>query len=252
MLDFDHTYTNDDNYRFLKKLEKYGFKLMDSETEHPGKHFCRFIGFTENPLRRRQYIEFVKVKKNGIKITKPGVSFGCTKELKSYFEKIKDKLPAKYEHKNYNWKEDNKNYNPGWNFVTFKKVKLKGLVPWITEYEKPANAKRKKRPRIIHPNGVQRILGLHYDLDEAGVKFFEELLGKKIKDKVKLSCGTIFHFNKAKKTKLNFIHLECKNLKKLKVDFYYDEEMKFFGNDACVINNPNMMWNLVITQKKKK
>jgi hypothetical protein len=50
---------------------------------------------------------FVNVKKNGEACSVPGVSFGYTKGLKSYFNKIKNKVAAKFEHKNNNWKEDN-------------------------------------------------------------------------------------------------------------------------------------------------
>ncbi|MBC7540552.1 MAG: hypothetical protein H7281_17135 [Bacteriovorax sp.] len=142
MIFLDHSYTNDDKHSFLKKLEKYGFKLSENEVEHPVKQFCRFIAFTGNPLRSYQYLEFVNVKKNGEACSVPGVSFGYTKGLKNYFNKIKNKVAAKFEHKNYKWKEDSVSDLPGWNFVTFDKVKLKGIFPWFTIHQKRKNERK--------------------------------------------------------------------------------------------------------------
>lgn len=250
MIFLDHSYTNDNNHKFLKKLEKHGFKLSESEVEHPGKQFCRFIAFSGNPLRSYQYLEFVNVKKGGQECKKPGVSFGSTKGLKKYYNKIKTKIKAEFEHKNYEWKIDNESILPGWNFVTFDKSMPEGIYPWFTEYEK--SAKRKKRRKVIHPNGVQKISSFHFDLTDSGIKFFEVILGIKIKKSIRLSCGTEFYFNKAKTNKLKTIHLECKSLKKLKNNFPYDEEMEFLGKDAVRIKNPNSMWDIVITQNSWK
>lgn len=247
MIFLDHSYTNDKNHKFLKKLEKHGFKLSENEVEHPGKQFCRFIAFTGNPLRTYQYLEFVKVKNGGYDCKMPGISFGHTKGLKNYYNKIKNKIAAGFEHKNYEWKEDSVSYLPGWNFVTFDKSIPKGIFSWFTEYEKSNSVKRKKRNKVTHPNGVQKIASFHLDVNKAGIKFFENILGKKIKDSIRLSCGTEFYFNKAKTNKLKTIHLECKNFKKLKNNFPFDEEIKFLGKDGVLITNPNLMWDIVIT-----
>jgi len=92
MLFLDHTFTNDDNHCFLKKLEKCGFTLSTEEVEHPGKAFCRFIKLNGNTPRGLQYLEFIHIGRSGAKCTKPGISFGYRKGLKDYYNKLKKKL----------------------------------------------------------------------------------------------------------------------------------------------------------------
>lgn len=245
MLFLDHTFTKDEKHQFLKKLEKSGFRLAENEVVHPGKVFCRFIYFIGNTPRTYQYLEFVHIGKGGEECSKPGISFGYRKGLKSYYDKLKRKFNVRYSHKNYEWKKDSKRILPGWNFVTFKNLKIKGFFPWITEYEK-SKAKQAKK-KILHPNGVKKIVGLHFDINAAGKRFFEDFFGKKIKDSITLSCGTTFYFNKAKSNKLNTVHLECKNLNTFKKKFPYDEAIQFLGKEAVVIKNPSGMWDINIT-----
>lgn len=247
MLFLDHTFTNDDNHRFLKKLEKSGFKLSTEEVEHPGKAFCRFIKLNGNTPRGLQYLEFIHIGKGGEKCSKPGISFGYRKGLKDYYNKLKKKFAVNYEHKNYAWKEDSTSVLPGWNFVTFKKLKFRGFFPWITEYEK---RKLKAKNKVIHPNGVHNIASFHFEVNDAGLDFFEKLLGKKIIDCAQLSCGTEFYFTKGRGNKLKLVHLECKSIKKFKEKFLYDQEVSFIGKEAVLIKNPNKMWDVVISEKQ--
>jgi len=87
MLYFDHTYTNDPRHRFLKRLEKLGFNLDEKGVEHPGRQFCRFIMFPKpSSPRKCTYLEFVNVKPGGDAITKPGISLGYSKALKSVID----------------------------------------------------------------------------------------------------------------------------------------------------------------------
>lgn len=244
MIFFDHTYTYDNHFQFLKKLEKCGFKLSKEEVEHPGKVFCRFIRLSGNTPRGLQYLEFVHIGKGGEKCAVPGVSFGYRKGLKNYYNKLKKKFEVTYAHKNFDWKKDNKSILPGWNFVNFKKLKFRGFFPWITEYERIVHNKKK----IIHPNGVHRLASLHFEVNDKGLDFFEKLLGKKINDCVMLSCETEFYFTKRRSNKLKVIHLECKSLNKLKNKFPYDQEVVFLGKDAVLIKNPNKMWDIIISQ----
>lgn len=248
MIFFDHTYTNDQNHRFWKKLKKYGFNLLDQEVEHPGKAFCTFISFNGDTNRGYHYLEFVNVKKGGVKCSYPGLAFGYKKGLRVLLKKIKNKFDVKFEHKNYNWKEDNKSDLPGWNFLTFKKLKFRGITTWFNEFEKHSEDQKNKIVKVTHPNGVQKFSSLHFELNDEGLKFYEELFGKKIKNGTRLACGTMFYYTKAKSNKMTVIHLECKSLKKLKGNFPYDGALNFLGKEAVRIRNPNLMWDIVITE----
>ena len=219
---------------------------MDQEVEHPGKAFCTFISFNGKTNRGYHYLEFVNVKKGGIKCAYPGLAFGYTKGLRILLKKIQNKFQVSFVHKNYNWKEDNKSILPGWNFLTFKKLKFRGITTWFNEFEKKLN--EQKVVKVTHPNGVEKVSSLHFELNKEGLKFYEKLLGKKINNGTRLACGTMFYYTKAKSNKMITVHLECKNLKKLKRDFPYDGELEFLGKEAVRIRNPNNMWDIIITE----
>ncbi len=130
---FDHCFTLDQNHRLLKKLERLGFTLRPTATEHPGGHVCRFIMFKGKV--RNQYLEFVHTRPGGDAYSHPGISFGYKGPLESYFKRIKKTLPSEFVHRNYDWKADSKTRLPGWNFLTFKHLGFRTLLPWLTEYE---------------------------------------------------------------------------------------------------------------------
>lgn len=246
---FDHSYTRDDRHSFLKKLERYGFKVNhDYEVEHPGKHFCKFIHF-EN----YNYLEFIKVPKSGKEIKTPGLSFK-TKDLKCFFEKIKKQSTFKCQflHKNYNWKENNIDTLPGWNFLSFANTGIRSFYPWFTEYEQIPRKKKKtiKKFNPAHPNMVNNIHGLEIYVNEKGEKFFEKILGMKIKEEVILSNGFKIYFHKkSRSNKLSNIILESSNLETTKKYMPKEKNTIFRGSKGIVINNPclnNKMWNIII------
>jgi hypothetical protein len=245
MIFFDHTYTADQNFKFLKKLEKCGFKLLDQKVEHPGKAFCRFIALNGNTSRGYHYLEFVHIGVGGEKFNDIGLALGHRKGLKFFYNKIKNKFNVSFEHKNYKWKEDNDSYLPGWNYITFQKVTWRGIKTWFNEFE--PNGKPRKIKKVSHPNGVQKVASLHFVLNKSGFEFFEKVLGKKIKDYVTLSCGTEFYFSKGKTNTLWIVHLHCKSLQKLKSKFFFDDELIFLDINAVIIKNPSNMWDIVIS-----
>src|SRR5690606_317684 len=127
--------------------------------EHPGKAFCRFITFKgENP-RKRFYLEFVSIGRGGdTSFDCPGISFGYQTNLEKFYKKINNNFPSKYTHRNYEWKKNEKDHLPGWNFLTFDKPIIKNVNAWFTEYEATNKSKKMKSPR--HKNAVNSLHGL--------------------------------------------------------------------------------------------
>ena len=247
---FDHSYTPDKNHRFLKKLKKLGFTLKDEVREHPGGLICRFIMFPAQNPSKRNYLEFIHTKPNHKAKTTPGFSFGYNKGLEKLHKKMKasGKIQTQFVHRNYNWQEDRRGRNPGWNFVTFKNTGIRGLFPWITEYEVPAGFDPKKRkPVKPHPNKVNKIIGFEFELNPAGEKFFKIMCGRKNEEALNFGKGVKLYFSKGRRTKLKNVVLQSANLKSFLRKAKVDAEIKFHGKPAALIKNPNPnMWDIII------
>lgn len=218
---YDHAYTSDKNHRFLKELEKLGFRLEKNTVEHPGKAFCRFICFTGLKGERLQYLEFVDVRSRKMqqRRTYPGLSFRYLKDLKAYYEKLKRKqsLRPEFEHKNYEWKTNSKDHLPGWNFMTFKHKPMRSIFPWFTEYEsKSKRAGKGKSPltKVVHPNGAFEIAAVEISATPKALKFFSAILGTKIDRDVPLANGVKVCFERSSQTRLRRILIRVKSLKK--------------------------------------
>lgn len=242
---FDHTYTGDQGHQLWKKLGRLGFTLDKLEVKHPNDS-CRFILF-EKP----SYLEFIH--SSGQKYAKkcPGFSFGVRSDLKSFFNKLKKKkIDCTFMHRNYDWAKNDKDYLPGWNFVDFKNFGIRTFFPWITEYEQDPAVKVRKR-WAKHPNAVSHIIGHEFVINERGEKFFSNLLGTKIQDKVILSCGTILYFSRGQTNFHSKVILGSKNLKKTKTFMAKLKVIDFCGKDGILIPNPSSnkrMWDIIITQ----
>lgn len=248
----DHSYNIDQNFRFYKKLEKLGFILDEGMVEHPGKAYCKFISLHGKNKRNRYYLEFVSFGKGAPLIEKePGLSFGYSKNLESYFKKINKKIPAKFSHKNYNWKENSVDRLPGWNMLNFKKPPLKNIFTWFTEYEPRPNMKVKKVPK--HKNTVNGIHGIRLELTNSSKKKLEIILGQKLNEKFDMGDGTIIYIQKAKVDRFASVIVTCQSLKVAKNKIGRSGRKSLFeGNEAITISPPNyeksLGWNLVLIQ----
>jgi len=244
---FDHSNTFDRNFAFMRKLEKAGFILGSNEVEHPGKHFCRFIYFPQDK-KHRTYLEFIHVGKNGEKIDTTGLSFASVDALKKIYKNlVSKKIECKLSHKNYDWKNNNIDRLPGWNFIEFPK-KMKSLEFWGTEYEKNPF---KKRPTVfkIHLNGVSKILSLEMALSPKDLPLFESIFKKEKDGALSFFNGVSIHYKLAKKTHIQSIVLGTKNLKKMVKEFEWDELISYRGVPAVKILNPNEnMWDILVVQ----
>lgn len=245
---FDHSYTQDKNHRFLMRLERLGFTISSETMEHPGGAVCRFILFNAKNPRKRNYLEFVHTKPGHKAKTIAGFSFGYANGLEKFHKKIKKKIPSKYIHRNYNWKEDSRNRHPGWNFLTFKNPGIKSFYPWITEYERPKgwSPKKRKTPRP-HANKIDSIVGFEFEINSSGAKFFKNMCGRKNESVLKFGQGVKFYFNEGRSTKIKNVILHSPNLKNFIKKYKVDGEITFQGRPAALIKNPDpKMWNIII------
>ncbi|MCK5884684.1 MAG: hypothetical protein KAG61_13420 [Bacteriovoracaceae bacterium] len=166
----DHIFSMVFDDKDYDHMEDLGF-LCDRtmNVEHPGKKFCSFIYFTNN----RTYLEFVKladvgefnaefseeVETHGLQRYN-GISLQRKESLKEFYSKngeLLDEYLPNYFHRNYNWKENNDDHLPGWNFLMFKRPIAKHTRVWFTEYEKRPNSSsstKKKKEIERNPNSV--------------------------------------------------------------------------------------------------
>jgi len=240
---FDHTFTTDQNHKFMKKLERYGFTLEPNTTEHPGAK-CRFIRFND-----RKYLEFASVADLS-KFESAGMSFGYAGKLKTFNQTlIKRRIVTKFEHRNYDWATNSKDYLPGWNFVTFEKVGFKTMYPWITEYELRPGMKERPLHVANHANGVNHIVGHEIMVNKKGREFFQALLGKKLKDKFEFKDGITFYFHDGPKNLHKSVILKANSFNQAAKYFKQRQLVQFRGQQAIYIENPSKnerMWDLII------
>lgn len=245
---FDHSYTTDQNFKFRTKLGKAGFKLFGHEVEHPGKHFCRFIPFPQTSIAGYQYLEFVHTGKGGNFENLPGISFGALSSLKKIDTQLKRQgLKTEFIHKNYNWKENNTDTLPGWNFVTFKR-KMK-VYTWMTEYELRKDGKTRRRKIVRHANGVHKIVAVDFTLTKEDLKFYSLLLGRPKNGTFTMECGTKIFCKIGKKSSIDRIVLATKDLNNFVKKYPWDKLTSWQNQAGAIIKNPNpKMWDVVVIQ----
>lgn len=242
---FDHTYTGDQNHKFWKKLGKLGFILHTKKAEHPDA-VCQFIMF-EKP----GYLEFAHCLDRSSIDTRPGFSFGIENDLKTFFNKLRRKnINCSFSHRNYNWKENSEDDLPGWNFLNFKNTGIRTFYPWITEYQSSPAGKVKVKNSFSHPNGVTHVIGHEFVINNAGEKFFGQILGTKIKDQITLSCGRVLYFKRGRTCYHSKVILKSKNMENTKLYIPNMKGIIFDDKEVLLISNPSpykRMWDIIIT-----
>lgn len=247
----DHCYNVDQGHKFLKKLEKLGFILDKNMMEHPGKAYCRFIIFKgENP-RNRYYLEFVSIGRGGTPFTTPGLSLGIEFNLKGFYKKINKTIPGEFIHKNYEWKKNNEDYLPGWNFLDFKKPIIKNIHTWFTEYE--PSGKRKKPQIVKHKNSVENLHGIILTLSLSSKKKLETLLNTKIKSNNIFKDGVHLYIQDGKTDRFESIILNSNNFSNsLKSIGRSGKIVSALGEEMIQISAPKskvLNWNILIRKK---
>ncbi len=247
---YDHCYSVDMHHKFHAKLENVGFQLNPVMTEHPGKYFCKFISLPDTKRTGRQYLEFIHLGNGNIQDEpNPGLSLRTATPLKKMAKKLgKQKIKTTYAHKNYDWKKNEVDILPGWNFVTFPKHQS-GIYTWLTEYEKGRRRRNKSTKTLKHPNKVYRLVCLDAELEQKDILLFTKFFGAPKNGHYKMACQNVIRFTKARKSKLKSVVLATSDLSRLVRKFQWDELVSFDGKPGVLIINPNPgMWNLVIVE----
>ncbi len=249
---FDHAFNEDPNHHFFKRLGKLGFTLSDMKVEHPGKAHCRFIELEGNTNRGKAYLEFVRVGKGGKSFNAAGLSLGYKENLESFYKKISKKLKAHFFHKNYDWKKNSTDKLPGWNMITLLNPPMRNIYTWFTEYEEHSSRKKKAKLAPKHANTVYGIYGLDLVLTDKAHLYLETLLGKKLKEKTRLSDGTYLFIKKGSVNYFKNIILKCKSLETAN-KFIRDSGQEYFDNkNSLRIKNAKgskKMWSLIVVEE---
>ena len=241
---FDHAFTTDQNHYFLNSLGKNGFKIEEDTVNHPNS-ICRFIKFNN-----QKYLEFISAPNQSSADKMPGLSFCSDRNLLKIQKKLNLKgIESRFEHRNYDWESNSSDYLPGWNFLTFKNLPFRTILPWVTEYELRVGVKRRKNPIIKHPNRVSSIAGLHFELNSKGESYFEKLLGRKIKDKIEFKDGMTFYFSQGRLNLFKNVILESENFNHTTKYFSESNLQKWNGKLSIRVLNTSKnkrMWDLII------
>lgn len=230
----------DQNHVFFNTLSGAGFTINEKMTEHPDV-ICKFIMFPD-----KKYLEFVHDNSDGSKYNKPGISFGYKGVLQDLFVELKEKTSfgPEYVHRNYDWKNNDKDHLPGWNFLEFKELGFTTFNPWFTEYEKREEVNLNAPS---HPNGVESIFGHRFIINEQGRAFFERIFNIKIGDKLTLSDGVSFFFEEGVENRHAAVLLHSEgDLSKL------CSKGSQIVNNYLLIKNPHQnktMWDIIIANK---
>lgn len=246
----DHIYCIDQDFVYFNYLKQVGFKCEAKTVEHPGGVKCKFIYLEGANKKNDFYMEFVSFSEKMSPLNiRPGISLAIGGSLLEHYKKMQNKIKCRYIHKNYKWKENSKDYLPGWNMVEFEKNFIRDIFVWFTEYEYSPERKLRKAPH--HPNGVIGLTEVVLELKLNSQKKIEKIIGSKIAKNYEFSNGIKLSIVRSRKDRVRSLVLKTKKpssafklVDKQKKIIRYGEE---FGIE---LNGPSKrtenMWNIII------
>lgn len=209
---FDHTYTVTESENDYLQFEKRGFFTRREPVMHPGPMACRFLYFKPNDYPFKQYLEWcytpnykavvaMKESKGEPAEAYHGLGFKTEGDLGSIFMNLEPKFKD-YGiftfHKNFEWKKNNTDILPGWDYIISRKLIIHGLTLFVVSYGQPPKKMISKRPVIPNPNTTDKIIATLVDLTSDEFHRFSEF------SLAPISGGSIskskgFHFLKLSK-----------------------------------------------------
>jgi hypothetical protein len=280
---FDHTYMNILSPEAYLYLEKRGFTLSPDITEHPPCYQCRFLMFNNDNAFSKdlpfQYLEFVFIKSlethqeslkaRGVKlisiedVLKPGVSLNASHNLESVFDRLSKEykeLKPEFEHRNYNWRENSKTKEAGWNFLNFQNPPFSKIEFWITEYEKNVNKKLPDKTVSQHANSATGILGFVWDKDFEEMKILKDMVdGEFFDDHFTFADGSKIWFQGPavddlikfdKKYPYKAVILKCDSIELFIQVSKADHVIEWNGHRAAVLDINDIGWLLLAIESK--
>lgn len=245
MLTFDHCYTKDVGHRFLARMGRAGFTLDPNPVEHPGRHVCRFIPFSRPGSLEKQYLEFISLPRG--KVLRPGLSFSSDGPLSRHFARIRrNRLRPTWTHRNYDWKANGPTPRRlGWNFVNFR-VRSTAVKIWLTEYERPDGKPPRWKVPPRHANGALGVVGLVFEANAAGRRYFSGVLGRGVDGTLRLPCGTLLELIPARKTRFAGVVVKCRDLSRFIRRAKPDAVFLRDGKRTAVFKNPTGAWDVFV------
>lgn len=179
-LSINHIYGHGFREKDLDFLRQIGFHFRPQESTYAGAQQLRFIDFSDCPYLEcievtdhQAYREFVPP---GMVPYSPGINLCLAEGVKKSIQDFQEEFAAwdpYLLHENY--EGDPEKYQPGWNYLNFTNSLVPDTFFWITECEEPYPA---THPKTSHPNWVNGVTGLIFNLEEADLTGFSTLTGE--------------------------------------------------------------------------
>jgi hypothetical protein len=179
---FGHGYQEQD----LEMFRNAGFIFRAGPASYAGAQQLHFIDFLSGPCLELIEVADPAVYESftppGMIPYAPGLNFGVPEGHPGAIQDF-ERIFAEWEpyllHENYEGGQEE--HQPGWNYLNFKHTVVPGTFTWITEFDQPYPA---SHPRTTHPNGVQGIAGLVFDLDPEELEDLEKLTAQPVREGV--------------------------------------------------------------------
>jgi hypothetical protein len=162
---YGHGFDDDQHAR----LEALGFAFRPEISRFPGAQLCTFLDFASGPALElievedeRAYLDFALP---GMQPFCPGISLvaasGAGVTSGDLRHELRDLDPYDL-HVAYDGSDDPA--APGWSYLNLSRPLVPGTFTWFTELDEP---RPERPPPPVHPNGVERVVGLAFDLPAA-------------------------------------------------------------------------------------
>jgi hypothetical protein len=153
------------------RLEALGFAFRPETSRFPGAQLCRFLDFETGPRLELIEVEdehaYLDFALPGMEPYCPGVSLvaapGSEVTSGQLRRELRDLDPYDL-HVAYDDGDDPA--APGWSYLNLARPLVTGTFTWFTELDEP-RPDRSRPPE--HPNGVERVVGLVFDLPAAAL-----------------------------------------------------------------------------------
>jgi hypothetical protein len=242
----------------LSKMEQLGFVFRPQVPIFDGAQACHFIDFASGPslelievTDEGAYLEFVP---EGMIPYCPGISLILPAEsppsLGEFAEEFAD-LRRYSLHHNYDGTQDPR--MPGWNYLNFAAPIVQDTFIWLSEPDEPRPA---KATAPSHPNGVQGVLGLVFDLDPTALDTLWRLADAESPEEG-LRLGGVGVWttgdaggvaNAEEKTfPLVAVVVEAKSLDYFERCGDLTRRVVFRSNPAILVSTNHLSWDLIIT-----
>lgn len=165
----------------VAEVESLGFSIRPGLGRFPGGQVMRFVEFARGPALELSYVEDPKAYADfvpkGMVPYCPGISLLLPQagpdDLVAFEERFARLRPSRY-HVNYDGSQDPG--KPGWTYLNFATPLVRDTFIYLTVRDEPRPATTKLTD---HPNRVQRVRGLWFDMESRELRDLADVVGAK-------------------------------------------------------------------------